>query len=55
MTCPMCGGETKVVDSRKDIDHVIRSRICTECKYRFRTVETDADIYVRLEKGDKHD
>lgn len=51
MTCPKCGGDTKVVDSRKSIDHVIRYRRCIECKYRFNTIETDEDIYVRLEKG----
>lgn len=42
MTCPVCGGNTKVVDSRvKDCDSVWRRRECQECGYRFNTEETE--------------
>lgn len=48
MTCPMCNGDTKIVDSRKNIDNVVRYRKCRECSYRFSTVEIDEDFYSRL-------
>ena len=32
MTCPVCGGETRVVDTRHpDCETVWRRRECTEC------------------------
>lgn len=49
MTCPMCGGDTKIVDSRKNIDNVVRYRKCRECSYRFSTIEVDEDYYNRRE------
>lgn len=52
MTCPVCSGKTDVKDSRGRIDHVIRRRKCIKCGFEFRTIETDEDIYIRLEKGD---
>lgn len=51
VTCPVCAGDTKVNDSRKYNDYVRRSRKCLECGYTFTTIETDEDIYQRLEKG----
>ena len=50
MTCPVCNGDTKVIDSRKNSDHIVRYRKCKKCGYRFRTLETDEDIYIRLVK-----
>jgi len=45
MTCPVCGGETKVIDSRApDCEHVRRRRECVECKYRFFTVEYEEEL-----------
>ena len=53
MTCPVCGGETKVVDSRPIEDGTRRRRQCLECDHRFTTVEIDADYYEALKPIDK--
>ena len=53
MTCPNCGGETHVVDSRTNEDSTRRRRECVECKSRFSTVEIDADYYATLKPVDK--
>ena len=43
-TCPDCGGETAVTDSRPTVVHGFsttkRRRQCSECDTRFTTVET---------------
>lgn len=45
MTCPICGGKTKVVDSRKtDVDKVWRRRECVDCKHRFNTEEYEVTL-----------
>ena len=54
MTCPVCCGDTKVVNTYDHIDHIVRQRNCLDCGYVFHTVETDRDIYQRLKK-DKDD
>lgn len=43
MTCPLCGGKTKVKDVANDIDIVIRKRECLECNKIFYTKEIDFD------------
>ena len=43
MTCPICGAETKIFDSRKHIDYVRRRRVCSECGYRFTTEEKEVE------------
>lgn len=48
MTCPKCGENTKVVDSRVEEDSVWRRRECQGCGYRFNTTEIDMDMYERL-------
>lgn len=48
MTCPQCGGDTKVTNSRHDEAEVRRRRECLECGYRFSTVEIDMDLYDKL-------
>jgi len=48
MNCPICGGQTCVVDSRPNEDSTRRRRECAECKHRFSTVEIDVDYYARL-------
>ncbi len=48
MVCPKCGGNTKVVDSRAEVDCVNRKRQCTDCSYRFLTIEIDEDIYKKV-------
>lgn len=56
MICPICSSKTRIVDSRKRGDCVIRRRECTSCKFRFTTIEIDMDIYKNLFKGkDEHD
>jgi transcriptional regulator NrdR family protein len=43
MTCPKCGGKSKVVNTAKDVDEVVRLRRCTVCEYPFYTAERDID------------
>ena len=45
MTCPVCGADTKVIDSRPIEDGTRRRRQCLECDHRFTTVEIDVDYY----------
>lgn len=42
MTCPRCGGKTKVKGSKSDCESVHRERICMECGYGFYTEEYEA-------------
>ena len=54
MTCPKCASENiGVIRTIDEVDHIIRQRRCHDCGYQFRTIETETDIYTRLEKG-KH-
>lgn len=53
MTCPNCGGETYVTDSRPNDDSVRRRRECVEYKNRFSTVEIDTDYYTTLKPPNK--
>ena len=39
MRCPVCGGYTKVVDSRFCNGDIKRRRECLECARRFTTME----------------
>lgn len=40
MTCPVCGADTRIINSRcPDVDVVRRRRKCVECGYRFTTEE----------------
>lgn len=48
MTCPNCGGDTKVIDSRPQEDSVHRRRECLVCKERFSTTEIDLSMYEKL-------
>ena len=50
MTCPQCGGETTVFDSRKMCESVWRRRKCRECGYRFSTTEIETDLLNKLTK-----
>lgn len=54
MTCPICDGKTRIIDSRKDCDHVLRYRKCAECGYKFPTIEVDEDIYRRRKEKNKN-
>lgn len=53
MTCPICNGKTKVIDSRHEDDSTRRRRECAECGYRFSTIEVDSDLYQRMVKNDR--
>lgn len=48
MTCPVCGGDTIVVDSRCRTDTTYRRRKCLDCDYRFATYEVENDLYKKL-------
>lgn len=50
MKCPVCGGNTKVIDSRCEDDCVNRKRMCLECGYRFATIEVDRDLHDNIMK-----
>lgn len=50
MTCPMCGGDTKILETRSNEDSIKRRRKCLDCGYRFLTLEVDKDFYERLVK-----
>lgn len=47
MTCPVCGGQLIVIDSRPSEDSIYRRRKCVECGHRFSTIEIDADLYAQ--------
>lgn len=53
MTCPICDGKTEVTNVRTYFDHVIRYRKCQKCRFIFRTIEMDDDLYNNLNK-EKH-
>ena len=40
MNCPLCKGETDVIDSRPTKNMIRRRRKCQSCGHRFSTVET---------------
>lgn len=43
--CPQCGGDSKVVDSRRNRTGIRRRRECLKCAHRWRTLEIDINIY----------
>lgn len=47
MTCPVCGGHTKVIDSRPYAESVYRRRECLECFHRFTTYEREGSVIKR--------
>lgn len=50
MLCPKCDSNTKVLDTRFDVDCVTRKRCCLSCGHKFVTVEVDADWLERIKK-----
>jgi transcriptional regulator NrdR family protein len=48
MTCPQCGGETFIINSRKTCESVRRRRERQECGYRFSTTEIEIDLLNKL-------
>jgi transcriptional regulator NrdR family protein len=55
MTCPVCGGSTKVYDSRPDIDCVRRRRVCVRCGHNFITLEIDEDWLQKMIRRSEND
>lgn len=53
MTCPICGNETKVVDSRRQVDFIYRRRKCIACGYTFTTSETEDEIARNIRNNTK--
>ena len=43
MTCPICGGKSKVNDSISDCETVYRKRQCLDCNYIWFTDEIESD------------
>lgn len=43
MTCPVCGGKSKVYDSIADCEAVFRKRKCLECSYIWFTEEYESN------------
>lgn len=56
MTCPICGADSRVIDSRADCEGVYRRRKCKECNHIFNTseYESDSSAYNRLMYDIKH-
>lgn len=52
MKCPICGGDTKVINSRLDAteNEVRRRRVCLSCGQRITTIEFEIE-----EPGNKED
>ena len=44
MTCPICGSQTKVSQTRAECDCVRRYRVCLRCQHTFVTTEIDEDL-----------
>ena len=44
MKCPMCGSDNiKTVDTRSDLDSIVRRKKCPVCNHRWYTIEIDKD------------
>ena len=50
MTCPVCGENTRIINSRGNVESVRRRRECRECGHRFTTIEMEVDLQRKLEK-----
>ena len=55
MNCPLCGGESRVVDTRVEQGIVKRRRICSWCEKRFSTVEIEKAKYEGMLATDIHE
>ena len=43
MLCEICEGKTRVINTRTDVDHVVRKRMCLKCGHIFYTQQIDMD------------
>ena len=48
MTCPVCGGKTKVIDSKSDCESIHRKKRCDDCGHIFYTAEYEAESSERF-------
>ena len=55
MNCPLCGGESRVVDTRVEQGIVKRRRICSWWEKRFSTVEIEKTKYEEMLATDIHE
>ncbi len=55
MTCPICGGSTRTINSRPKNDTVYRRRQCINCGHRFNTYEFEEDLIERSKTHETHD
>lgn len=53
MKCPYCGGKTKILESRQQIERFKRRHECFECKKRFSTYEITKEKYDEIIKYKK--
>ena len=42
MTCPFCGGKSKIEKTCSNTEEIYRRRSCLECGYVFYTTETES-------------
>lgn len=45
MSCPQCGCDTYVTDTRHAAHGIRRRRVCSRCQHRFSTIEMVADAW----------
>lgn len=50
MTCPICEGKTKILETRADTDCIRRRRRCLDCRYTFVTMEISKDLLDSISK-----
>jgi len=50
--CPLCGGRSEVVDSRRTVGMQARRRECRNCGYRWSTVEVTGTSQTVLRDAD---
>lgn len=55
MTCPVCGGATKMPRTLGECDAVYRVRKCVECNYTFYTTELEQKDSEREYKRVNHE
>ena len=52
MTCPVCGGKTKIMRTLVDYETVQRKRKCLECNHKFFTEECEVASGARYREID---
>ena len=55
MTCPRCGKDAEVLDTRTINGSVRRRRGCPSCGYRFTTYEVSDVVKARYDRAEKRE